>query len=190
MTPKAPGSAVTNAAQRSEASASTNWLEADSHASLVTRAHKWLDSIGCGIALTEFSTSNGTGEIPDAIGWRSGVSILVEAKTSRGDFLADKMKPFRIAPELGVGDWRFILCPPNVVRVDDLPTGWGLLYAHGTKIQRVHGIPRGNCSWGKPPFIANKTAETRMLYSALRRLKLRGVFDLIYEPLSAASNAE
>lgn len=166
----------------------TDWLEADSHVALVSRARKWLDSIGCGITLTEFVTNNGTGEIPDAIGWRSGVSIMIEAKSSRSDFFSDRKKPFRIAPELGVGDWRFILCPPNVVRVDDLPAGWGLLYAHGKKIQRIHGIPLGNCSWGKPPFVANKAAETLMMYSALRRLKLRGVFDMIYEPVSEASN--
>lgn len=158
----------------------TDWLEADSHAALVVRARKWLDSIGCGFVLTEFSTSNGTGEIPDAIGWRSGVSVLVEVKSTRADFLADKNKPFRAAPELGVGDWRFILCPPNIVCVDDLPAGWGLLYAHGTKIQRVHGVPIGNVSWGSPPLAANKLAENLMLASALRRLKLRGVLDMIY----------
>lgn len=162
---------------------------ADSHAALVVRASKWLESIGCGITLSEFSTSTGTGEIPDAIGWRSGVSILVEAKASRADFMADRAKPFRSAPELGVGDWRFILCPPDIVRIDDLPTGWGLLYTRGAKIQRVHGVPRGNCFWGSPPLVANKLAETRMMYSALRRLKLRGVFDLIYEPFYVGSDA-
>lgn len=153
------------------------------HSDLTMIAEKWLsNTVGCSVAFRDLKTSNKTGEIPDAIGWRDGVSIMIEAKTSRSDFLADKKKVFRVMPELGVGDWRFFLCPPNMINPDELPEGWGLLYATGNIVKRVHGVPKGNCEWGNHPFVGNKNSETIMLVSALRRLKLRGHLHLIYEP--------
>jgi len=114
------------------------------------------------------------GERPDAIGWRDGLSILVECKVSRADFLSDRNKRFRKAPELGMGDWRFFLCPPGVIAIEDLPAGWGLLHAYPKKIQKIHGVP-GNCGWWrKKPFEGNKLCENQMLYSALRRMMVRG----------------
>lgn len=40
-----------------------------------------------------------TNEQPDAIGFGGYATVLVEAKTSRADFLADLKKPFRIHPK-------------------------------------------------------------------------------------------
>lgn len=148
------------------------------HGDLVARAERWLKNQGCGVVFRdEFKAATGNGELPDAIGWRDGLSILVECKASRADFLADKGKPFRQAPELGMGDWRFFLCPPEIITVSDLPEGWGLLYAHQKQIKKVHGVP-GNCSWWRDkPFNGNKRCETQMMYSALRRMVVRGHFD-------------
>lgn len=154
------------------------------HNELVLKAEKWLKSQGCGIVFRDpFRAATHNGEFPDAIGWRDGLSILVECKASRADFLADKGKPFRRDPELGMGDWRFYLCPPEVITIADLPAGWGLLYATPRQVKKIHGAP-GNCGWWKgKPFEGNKRCETQMLYSALRRLEKRGHFEEIYEKL-------
>lgn len=154
------------------------------HDDLVLRAERWLKSQGCGVVFRdEFKAATHNGELPDAIGWRDGLSILVECKASRADFLADKGKPFRQAPESGMGDWRFFLCTPDIITIADLPEGWGLLYAYPKQVKRVHGVP-GNCGWwhGKP-FDGNKRCETQMMYSALRRMVVRGHFNQIYEGL-------
>ncbi len=84
---------------------------------------------------------------------------------------------FRAEPEKGMGDWRFYLCEPGVITVDDLPAGWGLLYAINGRVRKVHGWP-GNHQWVvtvAKPFRANKQAECDYLFSALRRLEIRGV---------------
>lgn len=153
------------------------------HDELVVRAERWLLSIGCGVTFTELATS--ASEIPDAIGWKGPVSILVEAKTSRGDFYADQRKAFRRFPDMGVGCWRFYICEPGLIRKEDLPTGWGLLYADGGAVRRVHGIPAGNAYWGPAPFQPSREKEIIMLLSALRRLKLRGYLPSIYEGLDS-----
>jgi len=152
------------------------------HSALVLQAEKWLKSQGCGIVIKDpFRATTNSGEQPDAIGWRDGLSILIECKSSRSDFLADKRKRFRKYPSLGMGDWRFYLCPKGVIISEDLPKGWGLLYATNKQITKVHNIP-SNCNWYKErPFEGAKKDETRMMYSALRRIALRGHFDDIYE---------
>lgn len=151
------------------------------HAYLCERAERWLESIGCGVTFSELVTVNNSGEVPDAIGWRWGASVLVECKTSRGDFLADAKKSFRKNPATGMGDWRLFLCPPGLIKPEELPTGWGLLYAHPKKIERVKCF-KSNGGMHPTPFAANKAAEQAMLLSALRRLKLRGRLHEIYEP--------
>lgn len=152
------------------------------HAELVALAERWLWRQGCGVVLREFSTI-ATAEIPDAIGWRIGVSILIECKASRADFLADRRKPFRANPEEGVGDWRFYLTPQGLVRPDELPEGWGLLEAKGGRVYRTHGGWKGTAEIGRMPFRGNEPAERWMLYSALRRLTLRKRLPEVYEPL-------
>lgn len=143
------------------------------HDELVVRAGRWLrGTCGCSAIATELRAFTGSGECPDAIGWRSNYSILVECKSSRSDFLADKGKPFRVNPSMGVGVYRFYLCPPGLILVDDLPELWGLLYVEGDRIKRVAG-PVGN-SWEhgeNKQFIQsrNSDAEIAMLVSALRR---------------------
>ena len=68
------------------------------HAQLVAKAVRWLRSYRCGVVLSEQACVSG--EMPDAIGWKHGChSVLVECKVTRGDFLADRAKPFRQKPE-------------------------------------------------------------------------------------------
>ena len=160
------------------------------HEELVKRAERWLKTMGCGVVFNDsFRTGTITGEQPDAIGWRDGLSLLVECKASRADFFADKKKHFRRDPGEGMGDWRFIMCPPGLIQVGELPEGWGLLYVHPRKIERAHGVP-ANCHWwSQKPFEGNKRCETQLMYSALRRISIRGYFETIYEPLRSGGAA-
>ncbi|WP_172684461.1 hypothetical protein VYI56_08580 [Escherichia coli] len=98
--------------------------------------------------------------------------------------LADRKKRFRKNPSLGMGDWRFFISEPEIISVEDLPPGWGLLHVVNGRVRKVHGWPRGNCCWGNPddkPFTGNKQVECDYMLSALRRMELRGHLNEIYD---------
>lgn len=89
---------------------------------------------GCHFAIREAAVY---GENPDVFGIRHGHAdrydtgtIVLEAKTSRGDFLNDKKKPFRIDPDTGMGRWRYYICPEGLILPAELPPRWGLLYVN------------------------------------------------------------
>lgn len=99
------------------------------HNDLVKIAERWL--IGtrkCGAVITEMVTLGM--ETPDAIGFRDGSSTLIECKASRSDFLADAKKPFRRNPRIGMGTYRFYLCPAGIITFQDLPEKWGLIWVN------------------------------------------------------------
>tara|TARA_Y100000588_G_scaffold153442_1_gene167561 strand:- start:17010 stop:17579 length:570 start_codon:yes stop_codon:yes gene_type:complete len=84
----------------------------------------------------KFTCSNLTSrkhrEQPDALGINTkGRSILVEVKTSRADFFADKKKPFREKPSKGIGDIRVYLTTKGLVKPEEVPYGWMLWEVHG-----------------------------------------------------------
>ncbi|MEX6116780.1 hypothetical protein AB6G31_03840 [Providencia hangzhouensis] len=141
------------------------------HDELCEIAVKFLRKNGFEIVFDDkLKSVNSSGEQPDVIGFRSSVSCLIEAKVSRSDFLTDKKKRFRINPELGMGDWRFFISPPDIISIDDLPKGWGLLHVVGKTVKKVHKWP-SNCLWiSEKPFKSDKQAECNHLYSALRRM--------------------
>src|SRR5215468_7874829 len=106
------------------------------HALLVRKAVEWLRQYRCGVVLSEQACISG--EMPDAIGWKRAChSVLLECKVSRSDFLADRAKPFRQQPELGVGSERFYLAPRSVICVADVPAGWGLLEYHNRQVAMI-----------------------------------------------------
>lgn len=122
------------------------------HLDMVALAVSWLKrpasrgGPGCQVALSEIRNGFKRSEIPDAIGFRAGVSddgsILVEVKTSRADFFADRQKKFRELPERGIGLYRYYMAPAGMVSVDELPEKWGLIEIKGTKrpeIKLIHG---------------------------------------------------
>lgn len=151
------------------------------HDELCLLAEKFLKRNGFGVTFHDkYRAVTDTGELPDCMGFRTGVSCLIECKTSRADFLADKKKQFRIDPNKGMGDWRFFLAPKGLLKEDDLPEGWGLLEVSGSRVYKTFGWP-SNTRWANKPFQANKGAECDYLYSALRRLTIRGHFHEIYE---------
>src|ERR1700747_3574300 len=106
------------------------------HAQLGERAVRWLRGYRCGVVLSEQACVSG--EMPDAIGWKRAChSVLVECKVSRADFLADRNKPFRLNSQMGVGSERVYLVPKGLVRVEELPPGWGLLEYRSREIWMI-----------------------------------------------------
>lgn len=105
-----------------------------SHADLCVRAERWLlNTLKCSMVLRELKTA--AGEIPDAIGWRDQhVSHLVECKATLSDFHSDKVKHYRKRPCLGLGMYRYYMCPSGLIMPDKLPPKWGLLYVTPTKV--------------------------------------------------------
>jgi len=136
------------------------------HAQLVERAVRWLRSYRCGVVLSEQACVSG--EMPDAIGWkRAHHSVLVECKVTRADFLADRGKPFRTRPEQGVGSERFYVTPPRLVKVEELPVGWGLLEVRRGHVEIVQAAAK-NLRTAK-----GFGYEMNLLLASLRRVEVR-----------------
>lgn len=165
-------------------SMSTQTSQALSHSELCRIACEFLRREGFRVVFDDrFRARTKYGELPDAIGFRNGASCLIEAKCSRADFLKDGKKRFRLNPEKGMGDWRFFLAEPGIIQTCDLPEGWGLLHVINGEAVSVCGW-KGNTGWlrrEKKPFRANKQAECDFMYSALRRLDIRGYLDEVYQ---------
>ena len=151
------------------------------HSELCLMAEDWLYRNGCGIVIRDpFKAKTLTGEAPDAIGWAKASTVLIEVKVSRSDFLSDKRKKFRVDENTGMGDHRIYLAPQGIIREDDLPSGWGLLEYGNGAIRRSINVPKRFTLSGSY-FSGCKKSETIMLLSALRRIKLRGNFEDIYD---------
>ena len=136
------------------------------HAQLVERAVRWLRWYRCGVVLSEQACVSG--EMPDAIGWKQEChSVLVECKVTRGDFLADRAKPFRLMPEKGVGSERFYLTPPELLKVEELPEGWGLLEVRRGRIETVQASAKNLRT------AAGFRSEMNLLLASLRRVEVR-----------------
>lgn len=100
-------------------------------------------------------------ENPDVWGYDGFSTVVIEVKTSHADFLADKKKYWRaVEPEYRAGNRRWFLCPEGVIKPEELPEGWGLLYWDGKRVFPVVG-PVENLATGH--------ADMRILYSILRR---------------------
>lgn len=77
----------------------------------------------CSVVLTDLVAV--TRETPDVIGWNSILSVLVEVKASRADFLRDAKKTHRLVR--GMGTRRYFAAPAGMLWADEIPVGWGLL---------------------------------------------------------------
>lgn len=67
-------------------------------------------------------------ENPDVWGTNGCQSTMIEVKTSRSDFLKDKEKFYRTHLDHAVGNYRYYLCPEDVIHPLEIPKGWGLLW--------------------------------------------------------------
>ena len=134
------------------------------HRGLCDVAVKWLKRTasngghGCHVAVSEVQ-SGWSGEIPDAIGFRAtgdhtDGSVVVEVKVSRADYLSDKKKPHRNGQTMGLGNWRYYLCPTDLIKAEELPDNFGLLYVN----------KRGHVKPIKTPFLtSNYLTQTETL---------------------------
>jgi hypothetical protein len=126
----------------------------------------WLRRYRCGVVLSEQACVSG--EMPDAIGWKKAChSVLVECKASRPDFLADREKPFRQKPETGVGCERYYLAPKGLIRIEELPSGWGLLEVSGREIEEIRRSAKNLRSEIGFQY------EMNLLLASLRRVEVR-----------------
>ncbi|ATC37747.1 MULTISPECIES: hypothetical protein [Elizabethkingia] len=151
-----------------------------SHKDLVEIGYRWVIK-KCGFAFKELTCINN--EIADVIGFNSNGTFVLEAKTSKADFLKDKKKSFRKDPSIGMGDWRFFIVPKGLIKVTELPEMWGLIEVNekGKAINTFNPFGRGNFYGMWRRNSKNKEAEMNLMYSALRRLHLRGRIDEIYQ---------
>jgi hypothetical protein len=137
---------------------------------------------GCSFAFKELAALGY--EIPDVLGFRDQGTILIECKTSRSDFFADGKKFFRINPKMGMGEYRFYLCPEGMIVKEDLPEKWGLIYAKDGRARMKYNPYAGeHTSWinGFGREERNYRNEWQIMFSALRRLHIRNRLDEIYE---------
>lgn len=129
------------------------------HQDLVARAAQWLSAKGYGVVITDMV--NGSPETPDAIGWKSCTSTLIECKVSRSDYLADRHKGFRKRTAHAMGAFRYFMAPAGMLRAAELPDGWGLLEVDGRGVTVVRvAVEREG----------DRRHEINVLTSALRRL--------------------
>ena len=66
-------------------------------------------------------------ETPDVFGFGGNFTQLFEIKTSHADFVNDKKKKWRNISE-GMGEYRTYVCPTDIIKEDELPEYYGLLY--------------------------------------------------------------
>jgi hypothetical protein len=133
------------------------------HKQLVRRMAQWLKGTKrATVVMAELSTANS--ETPDVIGWMGGAhSTMIECKVSRADFWGDRNKWFRRDGEDGMGDRRFFAAPIGLLRIDEIPEGWGLLEVDYRCVRMTKDADHVS---------ANKRRECIMLMSALRRLEI------------------
>jgi hypothetical protein len=108
-------------------------------------------------------------ETPDIFGLKGGIeTILLEVKVSRSDFLADLKKPHRKGG--GIGSERYYLCPDGLIREDELPANWGLLYYKDGNITVI--------KQATPYESKDLINEMSIMYSIIRRtIKKRQILD-------------
>lgn len=103
--------------------------------------------------------------VPDVFGFGCDLTQQIEVKLSRADFLADKLKHHRINRLLDVGMLRSYLCPAGIIKPDELPQSWGLLYYNpdGSIEVVVYPNPQSSCS----------KFEMGIIYSVMRRINVK-----------------
>lgn len=97
-------------------------------------------------------------------------STVIEVKVSHADFIKDQKKFSRLNEKYSMGNFRYYLCPTDIISKDEVPSGWGLLFFDGKRITKVLQSPyREN-----GPF---KTWDVVMLSSILNRISKPQVFN-------------
>lgn len=169
---------------------------APTHQQLIAMADKWLtNTVGCAFTLLE--VRNSSDEIPDAIGWtidtygRELASHMVECIACRSGFRYDcnskihhkQFKAHRIFPLIGMGNYRYYMCAPGLIKENEIPQSWGLLYAYSKQVRVI----RRPIKLDDPRVAVN---DARILCAALRKAKLAGALDSIYSNSKVYGNGK
>lgn len=85
----------------------------------------------------------------DAVLFTSSSCFMVETKISRSDFLADFKKQHR--QEGGVGNYRYYDCPIGLIKPEELPEKWGLIYVDCENTRSRASMPVGYGGWIRTP---------------------------------------
>lgn len=103
-------------------------------------------------------------ESPDVWGLSAWDTAVIEVKVSHADFLADQKKWWRgeEAEKVGyqAGNLRWYLCPEGIIKPEELPDKWGLLYWDGKNITPIIAPKQ---------FDNTGMADMKILASILRR---------------------
>lgn len=156
---------------------------------------------GCHFTVIEASCY---GENPDVFGIRHGMhgngvgTFLLEAKTSRSDFLVDKNKPHRLHPESGMGKYRYYICPTGLIKPEELPEKWGLIYVSEKGICKVvAGVlsaPRIKhyCQWSKKnkSHLDHKVVEQNFINMAFEDRNKQNELNLLTMALARLQDPE
>lgn len=94
--------------------------------------------------------------------WCGDLTAVIEVKTSHADFVNDGKKKCRSEEykDLQCGNLRWYLCPEGVIKAEELPDGWGLLYWNGREVYHVAAPKYVECTY---------KGDMRVIYSILRR---------------------
>lgn len=141
------------------------------HAECVAAATEYMQKRS-DVVLPEFYSWNA--ELPDVIAFNRDSSTVIECKVSRSDFLRDKAKPFRMNPNSGMGDSRYYCCPKGLIKPEELPVYWGLLYVYPDGKVRKQRESVGR-------FKKNIDAEHHLLFYYARRAYYAGVHKTVLE---------
>jgi hypothetical protein len=105
--------------------------------------------------------------------WPSKRHVLhaYEVKVSRSDWRRELAQPHKSAPWLAVADFFTVVAAPGIVRVDELPEGWGLLEPSGpvslrSKVSAVQLTP--TLPWPQRQAALERGLVAAMLRSAAR----------------------
>ena len=110
-------------------------------------------------------------ETPGVWGTNGWASTIIEGKTARSDFLADKKKPWRQSIKDGIGSFRWYLVPENTVKPEEVPDYWGIIEHDGSKIVRI--VREAKIVYG-----TDNCGDLAILCSILRREKFKnGIYN-------------
>jgi len=103
-------------------------------------------------------------ENTDVWGYNNDGTAVIEVKVSHADFMADQKKWWRsndaAITGMQAGTHRWYLCTEGIIKPEELPDKWGLLYWDGKQIRPVVA-PKAFDNTGR--------ADMRILASILRR---------------------
>lgn len=135
------------------------------HTDLIVLCSQWALKHKYAVAAITECKVKCTDEVPDVIAYKAnGQATLFEIKVSHSDFKADAGKPFRKKPDNGLGLYRYYVCPSGVIKPEELPEGWGLIWFRESDKKSFL------LASSKKFLKRDHLAESAMLVSALRRV--------------------